>query len=87
MLSLNIPLQKLLDDSESYSYGQLVIGSFITTWYPFTHHILCSVLATHQITQVTQPSYSPDLQLLAFPKTKITFEREEISDHQWYSGK
>ena len=22
------------------------------------------------------------LQLLAFPKTKITFEREEISDHQ-----
>ena len=27
------------------------------------------------------------LQLLAFHKTKITFEREEISDHQWDSGK
>ena len=27
------------------------------------------------------------LQLLAFPKTKITFEREEISDRQWDSGK
>ena len=27
------------------------------------------------------------LWLLAFPKTKITFEREEISDHQWDSGK
>ena len=27
------------------------------------------------------------LQLLVFPKTKITFEREEISDHQWDSGK
>ena len=27
------------------------------------------------------------LRLLAFPKTKITFEREEISDHQWDSGK
>ena len=27
------------------------------------------------------------LQLLAFPKTKITFEREEISDHGWNSGK
>ena len=27
------------------------------------------------------------LQLLAFPKTKITFEREEISDHWWDSGK
>ena len=61
-LSLNIPLWQLnySDDSEGHSYGQLVIGSFITTWYPFTHHILCSVLATHQITQVTQPRYSPD---------------------------
>ena len=27
------------------------------------------------------------LWLLAFPKTKITFEREEISDHGWDSGK
>ena len=27
------------------------------------------------------------LQLLAFPKTKITFERDEISDCQWDSGK
>ena len=27
------------------------------------------------------------LQLLAFFKTKITFEREEISDHWWDSGK
>ena len=27
------------------------------------------------------------LQLLDFPKTKITFEREEISDCQWDSGK
>ena len=30
---------------------------------------------------------SGTLQLLAFPKTKITFEREEISDCQWDSGK
>ena len=27
------------------------------------------------------------LGLLAFPKTKITFEREEISDHRWNLGK
>ena len=27
------------------------------------------------------------LQLLPFPKTKITFEREEVSDCQWDSGK
>ena len=29
----------------------------------------------------------PRLQLPAFPKTKITFEREETSDCQWDSGK
>ena len=33
-----------------------------------------------------QPRFGA-LQLLAFPKTKITFEKEEISDHQWDSGK
>ena len=33
-----------------------------------------------------QPRFGA-LQLLAFPKTKIAFEREEISDHQWDSGK
>ena len=36
-----------------------------------------SFLAKHQITQVTHPPY----------KTKITFERDEISDGQWDSGK
>ena len=30
---------------------------------------------------------SGTLQLLAFPKTKITFGREEISDYWWDSGK
>ena len=33
-----------------------------------------------------QPRFGT-LQLLAFPKTKITFEREEISDCQWDLGK
>ena len=42
-LSLNIPLQKLLDDSEGCSYGQLVIGSFITTTHLLVHHVLCRV--------------------------------------------
>ena len=32
-----------------------------------------------------QPRFGA-LQLLAFPKSKITFEREEISDHRWDSG-
>ena len=39
--------------------------------------LLQRFLEKHQITQVTQPLYSPDfgkaLKLLAFPKTKITF--------------
>ena len=33
-----------------------------------------------------QPRFG-SLRLLAFPKTNITFEREEILDHQWDSGK
>ena len=33
-----------------------------------------------------QPRYGA-LKLLAFPKTKITFEKEEISDHWWDSSK
>ena len=33
-----------------------------------------------------QPGFGA-LWLLAFPKTKISFEREEISDHGWDSGK
>ena len=33
-----------------------------------------------------QPRFGA-LWLLAFPQTKITFEREEISDHQWDSEK
>ena len=48
-----------------------------------------SFFAKHQITQVTQPCYSPDLVPCGFslPKTKITFEKEEISDHWWDSEK
>ena len=74
------------DDSEGCSYGQLVIGSFIITMHSLIHHASCSLLAKHQITQVTQPPFVV-LRLLAIPKTKITFEREEISDHWWDSGK
>ena len=33
-----------------------------------------------------QPRFGA-LRLLAFSKTEITFEREEISDHRWDSGK
>ena len=73
-----------------HGYGQLVIGSFVTTTRPLMHHFMQSFLTKHQITQVTQPCLQPKLgtlRLLAFPKTKITFEREEISGHQWDLGK
>ena len=65
-------------------------GSFITTMRPLMHHVSCQIFfGKQQITQVTQPPYSPDLVPchLTFPKTKITFEREEISDCWWDSGK
>ena len=60
------------------SFGQLVIGSFITTTYPLMHHVLCR----HFFGETSnQPDDSAPLQpifgaflLLAFPKTKITFE-------------
>ena len=62
-----------MDDSEGHSYGQLVIGSFITTMCPLMHRILCSFLAKHQITQVTHSSYSQNLMPCNswhFPKLK-----------------
>ena len=50
--------------------------------HAYASRLVQSFLVKHQITQVTQHSYSPDLGLLDFPKTEITFEREEISDSQ-----
>ena len=49
-----------------------------------------SFVAKHQITQMTQSPLQPrsgSLQPLAFPKTKITFEKEKMSDCWWDSGK
>ena len=39
VLSLNIPLWNYSDDSESHSYGQMVIDSFIMTMCPLMHLI------------------------------------------------
>ena len=49
------------DNSEGLSYGQLEIGSFITIMHPVMHHISCSFFMKYQISQLTQPSFSPDL--------------------------
>ena len=55
------------------------------------HHILCGdFFVKQQITQDDSVPLQPRLGalwLLAFPKTKITFEREKISDYWWDSGK
>ena len=65
---------KLLDDSEGRSYGQVVIGSFITTDSASAHASrLVQSFLEKQITQVTQPPYLPDLvpcDLWLFPKLK-----------------
>ena len=76
------------DDSEGHSYGQLVIGSFITTTCLLMHHVWCRDFSWNIKSPrwPLQPRFGA-LQLLAFHKTKITFEREEISDHWWDSGK
>ena len=78
------------DDSGGCSCGQLVTGSFIVTTPPPMHHVLCRAFWQN----IKSPSDSAPLrlrfgalQILAFPKTKITFEREEISNHWWDSGK
>ena len=67
-----------------------MIGSFITTMHLLMHHVSCRVFWWN----IKSPGDSAPLQprfgalwLLAFPKTKIAFVREEIPDCLWDSGK
>ena len=76
--------------SEDRSYGQLVNGNFITATCLLSYHTLCRVFvetSNHPGDPAPLQPRLGTLQLLAFPKTKITFEMEEISDHGWDSGK
>ena len=81
---------EMQNNKNGFHYGQLVIGSFITTMHLLMHHTLCRVFWRN----IKSPRWlSPPtaqiwcLRLPAFPKTKITFERKEISDCQWDPGK
>ena len=78
------------DDSEGRRYGQVLIGSFITTTHPLMHHISCrgfDETSNHPGDSASlQPRFGT-LWHLGFSKTKITFERDEISDHWWYLEK
>ena len=77
------------DESEGHSYGQLVIGSFITSCL-LMHHISCRVFgeaSNHPVDSAPLKPRFGALWLLSFPKTQMTFEKEEISNHRWDSGK
>ena len=86
--SLNIPLQKLF---RWVRRPQLwATGDWQLHHDNVPTHASCltqSLLAKHQISQDSaslQPRFGA-LWLLTFPKTKITFDREEISDQLWDS--
>ena len=69
------------------SSGQLVIGSFIMTRSWITSLQSFNETSNHPgDSDPLHPRFGA-LKFLAFPKTKITFKREEISDPQRDSGK
>ena len=77
-------------DSEGHSYGQLLIGCFVMTMHLLMYHVSCRVFwQSIKLPRWLSPLLSRFgiLSLLAFPQTKVTFERGEISDRQWDSGK
>ena len=74
------------DDSKGHSYGQPVIGSFIMTMHMSPAEVFGETSNHPRDSGPLQPRFDT-LWLLTFPKIKITFEREKISDRQWDSGK
>ena len=89
-LNLNVPPQKLFGwcrKPQLWASSDRQLHHNIMPAH--TSQVVQSLLVKHQITQVTQPPQPRfgTLRLLAFSKTKTTFQREEILDHQWDSGK
>ena len=90
VLSLNIPLQKLWMIQKATAMGNWWLAA--SSWQcPHSCIIsraeLFGETSSHpRDSAPLQPRFGA-LQLLAFPQTKITFEREEISNCQWDSGK
>ena len=96
VLSLNIPPQKLFDDPEGFwewcnecstskSVAQTLQRWLRICWMWPTFWKACNKehLRILNETQCPQNPRFGALQLLAFPKTKITFEREKVADHWW----
>ena len=71
------------------SYGQLVIGSFITTCTRscITSREFFGKTSNHPVDPAPLQLRFGALWFLAFPKIKTPFKREEISDLRWDSGK
>ena len=91
-LNLNSALQKLL---KAVIQTAIAMGNWWSAASSQQHPHLCikacaefsGKTSNHPGDSTTlQPRFGA-LRLLAFPKTKITFEREEISEHRWDSGK
>ena len=81
-------------DSKNYGVQDFDTGS----WHEMCHGKICFTASTARaedtVLQLLMTWFNhcqwtrfDNLWLLAFPKTKIIFERAEISDHQWDSGK
>ena len=89
-ISLNIPPWKLCGWFRRPQLWATVMRSFITIQPALMHHVLCRDfwwdIQSPRWLSPLQPRFGAP-HLLAFPKTKIIFEREEISEHQWDQGK
>ena len=90
MLSLNSPLWKLFrwfrrPQLWATGDGQLITATFLLC--TMSHAEFFGETWNHPGDSIPlQPRFCT-LQFLGFPKIKITFEKEEILDHQWVSGK
>ena len=80
-LSLNIPPWKLFMWFRRLQLWATSDWHFITTMHLLMHHILQRFLVKHQITQMTQPHYSPDLVPCIFwicPKLKLPLRTRDF---------
>ena len=97
-VSLNIPLQKLFRwfrRLQLWATGEWAAGDWQLHHNNAPAHASPAKARAESFGKISnhpgdsvplQPRFGT-LQLLAFPKTKVTFERGEISDHWWDSGK
>ena len=89
MLSLNIPPQKLFRwfrRPQLWEAGDWQLPHNAPTPASCLVQFFCETSSDPGDSAPLQPRFGA-LRLLAFPKTKINFEREVISDCRWDSGK